>query len=577
MVMNAGGSHRVLKSWSLRVVGMCIVLGLANPVFAGGHARAPFSDVKGSAQVADAQVDAAQVACRQVPNRRCVADLALAAAEKIRDVDSRGRAFARLAEAYVGTGSIEPVLAALDRLPDSPWNASILEQAALTLAKAGDVAGALATAEKIDDRSKRASALVRLAAAIAASDADASRRAADLAFAVAERIEVAHARLLAFAEIARMSSAIGDLETARAAVDAALATTATGVSPYAVAWIAAAQAALGDSDSANTALQAMKNDPNLRVYAMARMAEAQAAAGRVASARETIDSALIVADGIKENASDHEPSESGCVSSNGDRDNALQEIAEVQAQIGDLEAAMTTTIKIEDAYARAEITDRIVKAHAGADNVELLRQTLKAVSTPLYAIKSDYCRDSNLAAVAAAQATVGDIGAALTTAEAIELPRVRTRALVEMAESVAKAGDLAAIEKVASAPVRAMAWARLATVRTEARDLEAGRSAVAAALKASRLIDDPKLLVVTLARIVEAQARLGEVESVRRTIGQMPGEFDAVGRRNFALAVIVEAQTNAEQFAAALATAETIEDTGDRFEALLGIATALPH
>ena len=214
--------------------------------------------------------------------------------------------------------------------------------------------------------------------------------------------------------------------------------------------IAIAQAEAGDIAGGLRTAHGI-HDAEERVRALYGIARVQAKAGDLQAARRTVDSALALEKG-------HDKYVMG-------RGYNLQEIAIIQAGAGDIAAALSTALNLDDGglfYGRTEMLRQLVTEHAKTtDDIALIIEAAQDIE---YALG----RATVLGDIAKKQAALGDgqasertFATALKTAYEIGRPEDRVRALCE-----------------------------IATAQTEAGDEQAAKSILATALEAAHDIDD---------------------------------------------------------------------------------------
>src|ERR1700719_2433827 len=103
--------------------------------------------------------------CLAAPNRTCVLQQALAAAQAIKDDGARAQALSQIATIEADAGRVDEALTLAHSITDALWRDSTLGDIATAQAKAGRIAPALQAAEPIEDGDRRAQALGVIAAA----------------------------------------------------------------------------------------------------------------------------------------------------------------------------------------------------------------------------------------------------------------------------------------------------------------------------------------------------------------------------------------------------------------------------
>jgi hypothetical protein len=272
-------------------------------------------------------------------------------------------------------------------------------------AVAGDVEGALKTAEGINSPNDQARA------AAFAGIARAQAAAGDIEGAL-KTVELTVNRTSALAAIAGAQAAAGDLEGALKTVE--------GINflndlPSALAQIAGGQAAAGDVGGALKTAKSIKDAPFYRASAFAAIAGAQAVAGDV-------EGALKTAEGIK---------------SPNDQASAFAAIAGAQVKAGDIEGALKTAEAISSSSYQAKAFAAgafaaIARAQAAAGDVEGALKTA-ALGKKAALGESQKDRASAFAAIAHAQAASGDVEGALKTVEGVQDSLFRATAFTSIA------------------------------------------------------------------------------------------------------------------------------------------------
>ena len=277
---------------------------------------------------------------------------ALLAAERIDNAVWRSRALNDIGKAQLEMGDEESAkrtftsaVNVLNQIDLGKEKSSELGAIAIAYLEAGDIAGALGvalrTAREISDASERASALALIAGVQADTGPDAGARTtlneAVLA-AAGLRSPIGRARSLGL--IASAQAGVGDEASATDTLAAALEAVAEidwmSMERRVVAAIEAAQAEHGDiSGAVQGALWAVSytKDPVERAYAQTFLASAQAALGDEEGARESLAEAAQTA---QTSESDYDYGSA----------NVLRHIAAMQAEMGDVEAAMATVQSI---------------------------------------------------------------------------------------------------------------------------------------------------------------------------------------------------------------------------------------
>ena len=408
--------------------------------------------VQGRSQLLEAT---RRIECPKKPNYECVIDLALHEANSINESYFRAAGFREIGTAQAEEGDLSAAKQSFAAASKAAGRiggtlrsvrAEILSGIATAQAEAGDISGGLQTAYGIHDVISRASALRRIARVQAkARDGEAAR------------------------------------QTFAAAIDAA------GSHAYTLSNIAIEQAESGDIVGG---LQTARdiNDVKERIRALYRIAEKQAEARDLRAARQTADSAIAL-----EKAHEIE------VSGYWGRDSYLEEIATIQAEAGDIAAALSTTRNLSDYgffSSRPKMLRQLVTEHTKTtDDIALI---IEAAHT----IESAQKRAPVLAEIAKKQAALGDrhpsghtFGTALKIAYEIGRPEDPVRALCEIADAQTEVGDKQAAKSMLATALQAAhdiddAWDRSWALRDIAV-VQAKAGDIAAALELAQPISIP--------------------------------------------------------------------------------------
>jgi tetratricopeptide (TPR) repeat protein len=355
---------------------------------------------------------------------------ARAAARRMQDSARQGQALRSIAIAQVGLGDMDGALATARSIVHPVLSSIALADVVSAFAKAGNLGEARMFAARIRDDRVRGEALVEIVSAQAdAGDIDG-------ALAGAKRLEDKFARAEALGRVAAASMRFGSA--------------AQGRELFAQA-IALASGARGPASR--------------RIFALIEIARAEIAAGETAAARETLQNAAEAMADVKRNS---------------DRLAAIQQIAPLQARVGDHAAAMATAWQAEDpsirpllmrdvAASRAEagdiagavqtalaLEDRptgaaallgILRVQSQSRDSSGMRATIEAALQIVRVMRADELKAGALASLAAAQLIAGDGEAA--------------RSIYEEAMNVAALTE--------AGPARAAAFARIADALGEPR------------------------------------------------------------------------------------------------------------
>ena len=493
--------------------------------------------------------DAAAIACREAPTRRCVADLALAAAAEIEDEMWRDFLFSLVVEVYAKSGDIQPVIVA---------------------------------ATKDGDVQHRIRSIAQLARAAGKVNVAAARKAFQSAIELADSIEAPMSRLIAYANIGGSAVAVGDRETTREVVYAAKAIGATPPELFAHLGLAKAQATIGELDEALATVDRIA-DSRRRADTMVEVAEVQAAAGEVESARRTIGTALEAARTIRDNNYRRDSLKQGCGGTLGNRDSALSKISRAQAGFGDIDDALSTVESIDDVYLRGRTLSEIAKATSSAKDDAVTAKVAAAALVAAAGVDASNCRRQIMRSVAVTQARTGDLDSALATivrseseseSESVSIPDLN-----EVGEAWARSGTVAAAQQRMARPeVRATILAVIATQNAMKGDVAAATAAINAAIIASAAIAEADRRAAVLMRIAAAHAWLGDVEAVARFVRaaqETSGSPQDLEWQLSLASLTATAQRESGRPREALATAVTVQSPWARVHILVKIADSL--
>ena len=395
-----------------------------------------------------------RIKCPKNPNYECVIDLALHEANSIKDSLYRAAGFREIGTAQAEAGDLSAAkhsFAAAIKTTSGiggtlrSVRADILRGISTAQAEAGDISGGLQTAYGIHDVLLRVQAL---------------------------------------RSIARMQAKVRYEEAAKQTFAAAI--DAAGSHAYTLSNIAIEQAEAGDIAGG---LQTARDihDVEQRISALYWIAKEQAEAGDLRAARRIADSATAL-----EKAQDIASSSFG-------RDSYLEEVATIQAEAGNVAAALSTARSLSDYGSfpsRPKMLRQLVTEHAKtSDDIALF---IEAAHTIEYAQK----RATVLGDVAKKQAALGDrhasghtLATALKIAYDIGISKDRVRALCEIAAAQTEVGERQAANSILATALKAAhdiddAWDRSWAFRDIAI-AQAKSGDIAAALEIAQPIDIP--------------------------------------------------------------------------------------
>jgi tetratricopeptide (TPR) repeat protein len=356
--------------------------------------------VQGRSHLMDAR---RRIECPKNPNYECVIDLALQEANSIDKSFSRAAGFREIGKAQAEAGDLSAAkqsFAAAIKAASGIGGTlrsvrdNILSGISTAQAEAGDIAGGLQTAYGIHDVLLRVQAL---------------------------------------RSIAKMQAKVRYEEAAKQTFAAAI--DAAGSHAYTLSNIAIEQAEAGDIAGG---LQTARDihDVEQRISALYYIAKGQAEAGDLRAARRIADSANAL-----EKAHD-------IASSSWGRDSYLEEVATVQAEAGNIAAALSTVRNHDDgfldSYFQNKMLRQLVTEHAKTtDDIALITQAAHTIEDARF-------RATVLGDIAEKQAALGGrqgsrqtFTTALKAAHDINDAWDRSWALKDIAVTQAKAGDIA--------------------------------------------------------------------------------------------------------------------------------------
>jgi len=237
---------------------------------------------------------------------------------------------------------------------------------------------------------------------------------------------------------------------------------------------------------------------------------------------------------------------------------ALAGIAAIEAAAGDVESALQTAHAIPDVAARSRALGRIAAVQAGLGDLEGARLTAQL-------IEGAYGDAEALIAMADAMAARGNMGPATDLARQIGSAYGNAGALVLVAGRLAEAGAITEALALAAeiGTIEHLTRARIAIARAHAR-----RGEVAAALDLLARVPDRGEQVAAVAAICAGLAEAGDGAGAL-ALAHAHARGPALDELMLAIAL---AQGRTGQEAAAVATAEGIEDALVRILAAAGLA-----
>ena len=268
-------------------------------------------------------------------------------------------------------------------------------------------------------------------------------------------------------------------------------------------------------EEARAASSTMRDD-STKAHVLRNIAETQAKAGDRSAARQTIEKAMKIVATSPLTVMD--------------KSFELQEMAEAQAQLGDIHGALKTVRSIKDDEHKAGALRNIAGAQARAGDVSHALETVAR-------IKDHFNHNFALQRIVEAQANAGDMRGALQTASAIKQSNSsKAIALIRIAEAQARLKNLEAASftlqqarqaalHIQNVKERAHRLGWVARVKAEVGDKVSASETVQEALTATNDIANKKDKDSPLLSIVEAQAQMGDFKGALQTTSSMNSDF----------------------------------------------------
>ncbi|MEQ8972992.1 MAG: AAA family ATPase [Coleofasciculus sp. C1-SOL-03] len=486
---------------------------------------------------------------------------AIHTAQQIEYSDKRELALVEIAKAQAQAENFTAAIHTAQQIdPYSEDQQKALVEIAKAQAQAGNFTAAIHTAQQIDDyfddwswwRLKRELTRFRedyrAEALLEIAKAQAQAENFTAAIHTAQQIEYFYFRAKALLEIAKAQPTA---ENFTAAIHTAQQIKDSDKRAKALVEIAKAQAQAENFTAAIHTAQQI-GDSKDRAKALAEIAKAQPTAKNFTAAIKT-------AQQIKD--SDN-------------RELALAEIAKAQPTPENFTAAIHTAQQIKDSKDRAKALVEIATAQAQAENFTAAIHTAQL-------IEDSYKRAEALVEIAKAQPTAENFTAAIHTAQQIKDSYLRAEVLVEIVQAQAQAENFTAAIHTAQQikdskdPVEAMLEGdtfeeslKLTLKRLKSLTAECLAEYSKDQEQIKYFSDRAKAML----EIAKAQPTAENFSAAIHTAQQIEDSYD----RALVLVEIVKAQAQAEKFTAAIHTAQQIGDSKDRAKAMLEIAKAQP-
>lgn len=517
-------------------------------------------------------------------------DVALTTAEL--NVPTQHRTGAALTATLVraAVGDVATARLAAETLRDPGLRGYALASLAAVRAQSGAYAEAMATARAIEDRAYYVAALTWIAhEQEAMGDHASARKALGMALRAAKQIEDPKARAGSLILVADPRS--GPLRYHEAAIGLTL-MLIENVDPRDTGADAENPAMATDSidpaaaqDAVTAALQATRRirDAGAHPWFLPQIADLQIGMG-------AYDEAWATANQIRDTSSvdlgwpqlTGKVAEiyltDGFIARIGERDRTLTAVARAQGNAGSIDGMLRAAETIATPVIRVQLLTRLANDFLAKQELATARVLVRAALENNDKVESDVRRFQTLAEIAAVQAALGDGAAAVATARAIQNRNRRVEALAQVARAFTTAQTDAAARET-DVFLRTLILAANAVRNFAAQDLTSTRTAIGEALRVSGAIDDDELRLAARTRIGEVQIAIGDVNGLRQTLALAAHiQRDTVRTVDSmqTFAAIAEAQANAGDFGAALASADALDDAELRARTLLSIAKAMP-
>jgi RNA polymerase sigma factor (sigma-70 family) len=255
-----------------------------------------------------------------------------------------------------------------------------------------------------------------------------------------------------------------------------------------------------------------------------------------------------------------------------EKNHRLMDVAQAQAQAGDVKGARETADAIEHDNSRENALGKIAAAQAEAGDLKGAEESIAAVTEEVW-------KGEAMKALALAQARAGKLKEADKTAAAISHDASRIFALTALVPAHLRAKDATGAATLLKEARKTFDGFKEDDEQTDTRSATAGALAMGLAeagdVKEARKLADtikkPLWKAGALLQVAKAQAQNGDVKGAVETADAIDDAYC----KGDALAEVVKAQVGAGDLKAALKTQETIEHPSSAVQALLDIAKAL--
>lgn len=431
---------------------------------------------------------------------------ALAAAHDIEDPFHRAQVLAEIAEAEVAAG--DPT-SARAHLQQAEADAGRIEADALRAYALHDIALARVKTDDLDAAENIGAAIrdVRLRDIVLASVVDARRSARDIAgaLATARRIQESARQGMSLRSIALLQVATDDLTGALATARSIQHAQANAL---AMGDVAAAIARDGSSSEAWLLAGRIRNGAS-RSRAFVEIAVAQASNGDIRGALDAIERVDDKVERAEAQA----------------RVAAVRtDLAPIEAHVIFNAAVAQASAARGLPFDKCETLVEIARGQVMTNDNAGALATLQKVLARLRDVKRERDRLTVLSRVAPLQARAGDFDAAFATAMRADDPSLRPLLVRDIAAFQAEKGDvagaIAAARKLDDRPAAAAALFGILRSQSQARDQDGMRATLAEVLRSVRVIGNPELRAGALGSLAAAHALEGNIEAAQSAFSE---------------------------------------------------------
>lgn len=514
--------------------------------------------------------------CRRAPNRLCIIDIALAAAELIEDATARDVSLLNVSAAQAQAGQLDEAVATINRVRSSYGHLSPLLLIAEQQAARGDYQAVVSTIAEINDRHSQIVALSLVAKQFRQrEDFEKADRAADVMIGIAAFERDRYAYIENYLHAATLLAQAGDTDRARIAVKAVLAMLEKLESAdldNVLAGIVKAQCSIGDVDGA-VAMTARIVGHSPKVGAHLCIAQLQFKSLKAESARTSIGLAHASAANIGERRS---------------RDIALADVAVARVAMENADAALKTAGEVNDTDIRFSAVLRIGRTLSEIADRESAAKVFDLAFDDASKIADSWRRELAFLQLAEAQSEIGAVAAAMHIGDRIEADAMRASVWKVIALGFARTGDLesatTAVQRLDSQIDRAAALVAVSEEALESGDLAAADAAVGMALTEigenwwsppTDAVSDMACLVSEVVKIQVKMRAMAGADAQIKALKIASATSDEAARCTVsALTSLIRERRREGDIRTALATAESIGALRQRVSSLLELAGA---